>query len=69
MTIVTSTFAVYGLDWAVSTAAVVTDLGHDDTTSTVRVSAVTGDAYVTGHVVASDGKEKDHSIKIKMKEQ
>ena len=45
------------------------DGGHDTTTSTVRVSELTADIYATGHVVASDGQEKDQSIKIKMKEQ
>jgi len=69
MTIVTSTWTCHDPEWNVSTAATLDDGGHDTTTSTVRVSELTADIYATGHVVASDGQEKDQSIKIKMKEQ
>lgn len=69
MTIVSSAWAPYNTHWEVSTDATLVDGGHDTTTSTVRVSDLAADIYATCHVVASDGQEKDQSIKIKKKEQ
>jgi hypothetical protein len=69
MTLVSSAWAPYDTSWAPSTAATLVDGGHDTTTSTVRVSDLTADVYVTCHGVASDGQEKDQSIKIIKKEQ
>jgi hypothetical protein len=69
MTLVSSSWAAHDMTWGPSTDATLTDGGNDTTTSTVRVSDLTGDIYATCHGVASDGQEKDQSIKIKMKEQ
>lgn len=72
-TFVGSTGAGVPIVFTPSAEVVVTDGGHDETTTQALVAfappLTATEYYVTNHVVASDGQEKDWTIKIKVKEQ
>lgn len=76
--IVTSTFvgctgAGVPIVFTPSAEVLIVDDDHDETTTQVTVGLApvltSSEYYVTNHVVASDGQEKDWTIKIKVKEQ
>jgi hypothetical protein len=67
--IVSSTWAAYDTSWQPSDDITIVSDDHDETTTTVRLSDIAARVYVTNHIAASDGQEKDQTIQINMKEQ
>lgn len=70
-TITASTWAAHDPKWVATDNITIDSDSHTATTTTVWLSGGTAPEsyYVTNHVVTDQGREKDHSIQIKMKEQ
>lgn len=70
-TITTSTWTAYNTGWTVETDITLSAPSHTTTATTVRIStAPLGTVrLITNHIVTSQGREKDETIKIISEEQ